>query len=240
MKIAIMQPYFLPYIGYFQLMNAVDAFVVYDNIEYTKKGWINRNRILLNGEPTYISLPLRKSPDHDHVRDKFIAEDFYERDRAKLMRRIEGEYRKAPCYEYVHEWLDQMLEAGTGNLFDFLLHSLRMVKERLEIGTPMIVSSTIDCDHTLKGADRVLSICKALGATGYLNPQGGVGIYDPERFRANGVDLSFLFAHSTSYDQFKEPFVPWLSILDVMMFNPVEHIREMLLNYDLDRPDQSE
>ncbi len=83
MKLAIMQPYFFPYIGYFQLINTVDEFVVYDNIEFTKKGWINRNRILVNGKDEYITLPIKKDSDFLHVKDRFLAET-WSKDSAKM------------------------------------------------------------------------------------------------------------------------------------------------------------
>ena len=84
MKLAIMQPYFFPYIGYFQLIKSVDEFVIYDNIQYTKKGWINRNRILVNGTDYLISLPLKKDSDYLNVVDRQLAES-WEKDRTKLL-----------------------------------------------------------------------------------------------------------------------------------------------------------
>src|SRR4030042_5533275 len=98
MKIAIMQPYFLPYIGYFQLMNAVDEFVIYDNIEFSKKGWINRNRILVNGKDSYITIPLKKDSDYLDVRDRYLAET-WSSEKIKMLKRIIGSYRKAPRFD---------------------------------------------------------------------------------------------------------------------------------------------
>ncbi len=104
MKVAIMQPYFLPYIGYFQLINAVDKFVIYDNIEFTKKGWINRNRILVNGKDEFISLPITKASDFLHANQRYLASNF-ENEKNKILRKIKESYRKAPYFKITHTHL---------------------------------------------------------------------------------------------------------------------------------------
>ncbi len=222
-----MQPYFFPYIGYFQLMNAVDEFVVYDNIEYTKKGWINRNRILVNGKDSYITLPLKKDSDYLDIRDRYLAESwFLEKD--KFLNRITAAYRKSKYFNSVFPLIERCVLFEDKNLFFFILHSLWLVKEYLNIQTPLVISSSILVDQNLKADKRVLAICKSKKADSYLNPIGGVRLYNKEQFKGQGVDLHFLKTNDFSYKQFDSEFIPFLSILDVMMFNPKEKITDYL------------
>lgn len=222
-----MQPYFLPYIGYWQLIAAVDAFVVYDNIKYTKKGWINRNRFLRNGVEDKFSLPLRKDSDFLDVNQRFLADSF---DREDTLNRFREAYRKAPEFCSVMPLLEGVIRNPVSNLFDYIFASIQSVCEFMGIRTPLVVSSTIDCDHSLKSAERVQAICRALGAGTYVNPVGGMEIYSKEDFARNGIDLKFLKALPFEYSQSGNSFVPWLSILDVLMFNSKTLIKEKILN----------
>jgi hypothetical protein len=232
MRLGIMQPYFFPYIGYFQLMNAVDEFIVYDNIEFTKKGWINRNRILVNGHDSFITLPLKKDSDYLDVRDRYLA-DSWSAERIKMLNRIKESYRKASKFEAVYSLVEKCICFEDNNLFNFILNSLSQVKEYLEIRTFLIVSSTIPIDHALKSERKVIAICKARNADSYLNPIGGTKLYDKEQFMSEGIDLHFLETDGLSYTQFGNGFIPWLSILDVMMFNSKKSIMKMLSQYNL-------
>lgn len=230
MKVAIMQPYFFPYIGYFQLINAADEFVIYDNIQFTKKGWINRNRIWVNGSDVHISLPLKKDSDYLDVCERFLS-DSWEADRVKILNRINESYRKAPCYKQAIDIVTQVLNSAERNLFKFIFNSLSIINQYLEIKTPFIISSELNVDHSLKSADKVLAICKARGADEYINPIGGLDLYNKDVFKKNGIELKFLKSHEVKYEQFSHEFVPWLSIIDVMMFNKKEKISEYLKNY---------
>jgi len=227
MKLGIMQPYFFPYIGYFQLMNEVDEFVVYDNIEFTKKGWINRNRILVNGQDSFITLPLKKDSDYLDVRDRYLA-DSWPTERLKIISRIKESYRKAPKFDYVYPIVEKSIFFDDFNLFNYILNSLTQVKEYLEIRTSFIVSSTIPIDHALKAKNKVLAICKERNADTYVNPIGGFQLYIKDEFKNEGIDLHFLKTNDFEYKQFNDEFVPWLSIIDVMMFNTKEKIKEYL------------
>lgn len=225
MKLAIMQPYFLPYIGYWQLIAEVDTFVVYDNIKYTKKGWINRNRFLKNGVEAVFSLPLRKDSDFLNVNQRFLADSF---DRGDLLNRFQEAYRKAPEFCSVMPLMEAIIQNPASNLFEFIFTSIKSVCEFLGIRTPMVVSSTIDCNHSLKSAERVQAICKTLGAGIYVNPIGGVELYSKEDFTAQGIDLKFLKTLPYEYPQGENAFVPWLSILDVLMWNGKETTRNQI------------
>ena len=230
MKLAIMQPYFLPYIGYFQLLASVDQFIVYDNIKYTKKGWINRNRMLLNGTDAMFSLPLKKGSDSLDVVERELAAEF---DRSKLLNQFKGAYSRAPHFELTYPVLEQIVRHEDANLFSYIHNSIVRLSEYLGIKTKIRISSEIVIDHELKSQDKVLALCKAIGADTYINTIGGVELYAKDDFRIQGIDLQFIKARPFEYAQFGAPFVPWLSIIDVLMFNDREQCARLLEEYDL-------
>lgn len=232
MKLAIMQPYFFPYIGYFQLINAVDEFVIYDNIEFTKKGWINRNRILVNGKDVFVSLPLKKDSDFLNVNERFLA-DTWDVERKKLLNRIKESYRKAPYFKETFHLLEKCIMHEDRNLFKFILFSVQTLIQYFNISTNLIVSSSIQIDNNLKSDDKVIAICKQRGADVYINPIGGMDLYDKDRFMKNNLELQFQKAKNNTYNQFNNEFIPWLSIIDVMMFNNKEEIITNLDAYNL-------
>ncbi|WP_039464752.1 WbqC family protein [Pectobacterium brasiliense] len=230
-KYAVMQPYFFPYIGYFQLMAEVDVFVVYDNIKYTKKGWINRNRILLNGKDSTFSLPLKKDSDFLDVKDRVLSETF---NRDDLINKIRGAYRRAPYFKNVFPLLENIINYRDDNLFNYILYSLGSVKEYLGLTCDIKVSSSINIDHSLKSQDKVLAFGNALGAKSYSNPPGGISLYSQEAFSLHGMTLNFIQPNNIIYKQFDEPFVAWLSIIDVMMFNSSDEVLHLITNeYEL-------
>ena len=231
MRVAIMQPYFFPYIGYFQLMAAVDLFIVYDNIKYTKKGWINRNRMLQSGKDVMFSLPLRSDSDSLDVRARTLAADF---NRDKLLNQLRGAYSRAPNFTEVFPMVERAVRHEDTNLFAYLHHALIRTGEHLGLTTPIRVSSTIEIDHGLRNQDKVIALSKAVGATTYVNTIGGLDLYDRETFKASGLELQFIRSTPFEYRQFGDPFVPWLSIIDVLMFNPLECVRDCISqNYEL-------
>ncbi len=230
LKIAIMQPYFFPYIGYFQLMASVDMFIVYDNIKYTKKGWINRNRMLQNGKDVMFSLPLRNDSDYLDVRDRELAADF---GREKFLNQISGAYRRAPYFEQTFPLIEQIVRHEERNLFKFIHHSIVKTCEHLGIATEIQVSSDIDIDHDLKNQDKVLALCEAVGAGIYINAIGGMELYSRDEFCARGIELKFIRSKPIEYAQFSNDFVPWLSIIDVMMFNDPSFIQCLLSKCEL-------
>jgi hypothetical protein len=232
LKLAVMQPYFLPYIGYFQLIAACDLFVVYDNIKYTKKGWINRNRMLRNGKDVMFSLPLQHGSDHLDIDQRALAGTS---EPHKWLAQLKGAYRHAPGFAQTLPLLEQIAQCREANLFGFLHHALLATCAHLEIHTPMRISSSVDIDHGLKGQDKVLALCNTLGASTYVNAIGGIGLYSPEAFAQRGVALHFIRSRPLTYPQFgNAPFVPWLSIVDVLMFNPLDAVRNCVhTHYEL-------
>jgi hypothetical protein len=232
MKVAIMQPYFFPYIGYFQLINSVNKFIIYDNIQYTKKGWINRNRILVNKKDQLITLPIKKDSDYLNVVERELSES-WEIDKNKMLNVIKASYNKAPYFQDTFELISKCLNNPETNLFKFIYDSIVSINNYLEIKTPIIISSTIDVDHTLKSQDKVLSLCKKQKADIYINSIGGVELYDKETFRNNSIKLNFIKSNPIQYKQFNNEFISWLSIIDMMMFNSKQQIKEYLNNYTL-------
>jgi hypothetical protein len=236
-KVAIMQPYFLPYVGYFQLIAAVDLFIVYDNIKYVKSGWINRNRLCRNGAAATFSLPLKHASDSLDVRERELAAEF---DPEKILNQFRGAYRRAPQFARVFPWLEEVMRHGERNLSRFLNHSIRAVCDLLSVGTKIQVSSDIAIDHSLKKQDKVIALCRAAAARAYVNPIGGVELYDPEDFQQQGIELAFLRSKPLEYPQLGSGFVPSMSIVDVLMFNPLETVRECVAgHYELVLPMES-
>ncbi|MDD4748056.1 MAG: WbqC family protein [Candidatus Bipolaricaulis sp.] len=230
MKLAIMQPYFMPYIGYFQLINVVDKFVIYDDIEYTKKGWINRNRVLNEGKDVFITIPLEKDSDFLDIVQRRVSVSFNKR---KMINQITNYYRKAPFYIEGYQLFNTIINFDETNLFSFIYNSIKEICDFLEINTPLIISSSINMNRSLKGAERVMSICKTIGAEEYINPIGGLDLYDKTEFKKNNIELFFLKTNSFNYKQFDNEFIPFLSILDVIMFNKKEQIQNYLNKYTL-------
>jgi hypothetical protein len=231
-KIAIMQPYFLPYLGYFQLMNAVDEFVIYDNIQFSKRGWIHRNRILQNGQPTYISLPLKKDSDFLNVNQRFISDSFV-KDRDKLLSKIKGTYKKAPQFEKVFPMIEEIFNYKDTNLFKYIYNSLEVLKDYLKIETKLTRSSEIDINHDLKSQEKVIAISKKLNAEYYINFEGGKEIYSKKDFDNKQIILQFHVFIAEPYRQFSDDFVSHLSIIDLLMFCDVEEINHKL-NYNFE------
>mgnify|MGYP003647850318 FL=1 len=224
-----MQPYFFPYIGYFHLIKSVDEFVIYDNIQYTKKGWINRNRILSNGEDKILTIPIKKDSDYLNIQDRIIA-DSWSKDKNKLLNTINNSYKKSPQFNNIFPIVHECLSSLEVNLFKFILNSLTILNSYLEIKTKIITSSDISIDHSLKSQDKVMAICKNLKATTYVNAIGGQELYNVEDFSNKDIKLKFVKSNPLVYKQYKNEFIPWLSILDVLFFNDKKDIIKYLNN----------
>jgi hypothetical protein len=234
-SVAIMQPYFLPYIGYYQLIAASEIFIIYDNIKYTKKGWINRNRILQNNTDVIVTLPLKAASDALDICKRELAQDF---NRVKLLNQFNEAYRRAPNFGKTYPLIEQILDCDDTNLFRFLHQSIVKTCEYLGIKTEIKISSDININHNLKSQDKVLSLCNEVGASVYINPIGGIEIYSRSVFQSKNIKLKFIRSRPFNYQQFENEFISSLSIIDVMMFNSIEVIREVLSNgFDLEVED---
>lgn len=228
-----MQPYFLPYIGYWQMMHAVDEFVIYDDVQFSKGGWINRNRLLLAGAPHIFTLPLAKGNLRDRICERQLPEN-WPGQRQSLQSKIENAYGRAPFFADAMPVIASVLAQDGLNLADFLVGSLQQVRAYLGIETPLLRSSRMGVEPKPSAAERVLAICRARSARIYVNAPGGRDLYDRGEFASHGIALKFIQPGQITYPQFKGEFVPSLSILDVMMFNSRDQIRAFLDSYTLE------
>lgn len=231
--IAIMQPYIFPYLGYFQLMAAAERFVIYDDVQYIKGGWINRNRLLVNGQPFLFTIPLDAPSPNRNICD--IALNARQPWREKLLQTIGQSYRRAPHFEPVFGLLERVfMNADAQTIADLVRVSFTELVAYLELPVELVPTSSHYGNQHLRSQERVLDICRREGATEYVNAQGGRELYDHETFEANGLKLHFLQPELKPYQQLgKGAFVPGLSIIDVLMNNSVAETNELLRCYQL-------
>lgn len=233
MNVAVMQPYFLPYIGYFQLIGSVDMFVLCDNLQYAKRGWINRNRMLVNGTGRLFTLPLQRGSSFAAISGRTLAAGF---DPAGLFHKFNVAYRRAPFYPETHELLETVLNSDERNLFGYVQQSIISLCAHLGIKTEFRVLSELPIDHAMNRNNKLFAICEAVGAKTYINTIGGMGYFPEEEFLRRGISLRFLKPGPVAYEQFGGEFVPWLSIVDCLMFNPHDEVRKLVSShYDLIR-----
>lgn len=230
--IGIMQPYFFPYIGYWQLLAMSDVFVVYDDGLYRKNGWIHRNRILGFGEPLTIATEIHSKSCSRRINEtQRMATPFRVE---KLIRSITMRYAKAPHFRPTMDVIEPLLRSPEPDLVTYLVASLRGVMAYIGIDTPLMMSSAVPKDGLEGVVDKVERICKTVGILNYVNPPNGEALYDRQDFAARGLKLQFLHRNADiAYPQFGGEFVPDLSIIDVMMFNSPEEIRALLTRYTL-------
>ncbi|MBO0936925.1 WbqC family protein [Fibrella sp. HMF5335] len=237
MTLAIMQPYFLPYIGYMQLLNAVDTFVFYDDVAFINRGWVNRNRLLANGRELLFTIPLKDASQNRLINEIALSDEPKWRD--KLLRTIEQSYRKAPQYAEVMPMAERIIRFQASNqsnvsIAEYCYHSFSELTAYLGITTRLVASSSIYENSHLKAQERILDICRQEGAERYINPIGGVELYKPEPFAQLGCELRFIQSKSVPYPQLgTTEFVPWLSILDILMNNAPAATLELLQQFDL-------
>lgn len=231
MRIGIMQPYFFPYIGYWQLINAVDKYVIYDDVNFIKGGWINRNRVLMNGESKLINLQMHKASPNKLINEvEVLGDTVYNK---KMLKTLGDNYRKAPLFKNAFPVIERAIIQEEKNLAKYLEYGIRQVCDYLSVDTEILVSSSIEKNNELRAQDKVIEICKILGADEYVNAIGGQSLYSHEDFAAKGLRLKFLKTGEIEYKQFNYDFVPNLSIIDVMMFNSIDEIKVMLSDYEL-------
>lgn len=232
MRIAIMQPYFFPYLGYFQLIDAVDIFVFFDDVNFIKKGWINRNRILMNKTDGFFSIPLLQASQNKLIHEIKIGMDH--KWKGKFYRTLEQNYGKAPFYSETKQLVTEVLESDHSNIGALAAHSVIATCHFLEMDVNFKVSSnTFSASKGQERTERILSICKELEVDHYVNPAGGTELYSNMDFEAEGIALSFINNALTPYVQFETSFIPGLSIIDVLMFNPKEEVRSLITQYKL-------
>lgn len=223
-----MQPYFFPYIGYFQLINAVDLFVIYDDVNYINKGYINRNAILLNGHAHKITLSLLGASQNKLINEISIANNS-----VKILKTIESAYKKVPGFAEIFPILSSILLHQEKNLAKFMGNSLQIISDYLGLKTAFLYSSEIKKNLMLKAEFKILDICKNLGISTYINAIGGRSLYNKTAFNEQNLNLFFLKPQPGHYKQFDNEFVPNLSIIDILMFNTKLQTKKMLSQYAL-------
>lgn len=229
MTLAIMQPYFFPYIGYFQLIHSADRFVFYDDVNFIKQGWINRNRILLNGKDFLFSIPIENISSYQKIKQTKLNESLFLPWKKKFLNTLKQAYIKAPHYEEVNELFERVLNiSGNETIATVSTASIIESCKFIGLNKEFVYTSSVYGNDNLKSENRVIDICKKENATTYINMSGGKEIYNKNKFYQNGIELSFLNAKIDPYKQLSFPFVPGLSIIDVLMYNHKETVYKMI------------
>jgi hypothetical protein len=219
MRVAIMQPYFCPYIGYFQLVAAVDKFIFYDDVNFIKGGWINRNRIISNNKEFLFTIPLTDASSFRLIKDTQV--NWKSKDISKFVANVDLSYRKAPFYNEVMPIVKDIFDARPDTISQLAIDSVIRFSQYLGLTTEFKVSSQGGYTKTEDRVQNLVNILNAEGGEHYINPIGGQELYATEDFSRHGVKLSFLKGTGS------------LSVIDVCMNTPREEIQQTLQNYTL-------
>jgi hypothetical protein len=228
MKIAVMQPYIFPYLGYFQLIGAVDLFVFYDDVNFIKGGWINRNKILGNPNPISFVVPLDNGSSFKFISETRIKEAFYSKWKKNFLLTISHVYKKAPYFSIIYNLIDEVLGNDFIYISELSTASILGVCRYLNLEKKFIISSVGYSNTELSRNERLVDIINIEGVTHYINPVGGIELYKKDYFSLRGIKLNFLEPVIMEYKQFNKEFTPSLSIIDILMFNDKEKVREMI------------
>jgi len=235
MKAAIMQPYFFPYLGYFSLIKHTDRFILLDTVQFIKRGWIERNRVLNHGEGwTYIKVPLERHSRNIAICDIVVRDN--EDWRIKILAKLRHYKKQAPYFNIVMELCESAFSGVFEDIVSLNVAMLKAILGYLEIEKSIDIFSELDINIEKPRApdEWCLNICKAIGNVDeYWNPSGGKSFYDCAKYERCNIKLRFHEVALEPYNQNREGFEPGLSILDVMMFNSVQEVNKMLDNYTL-------
>jgi len=246
MKLGIMQSYFFPYIGYFQLINCVDKFIIYEHVSFRKKSWITRNRILDKGneEAIFINVPINSASSFKNIGEIKINQG--KNWSNKILNLIYFNYKKAEHFDNIYPFIEQLFSLDTDLIHDFNAIIIIKICDLLEIDTEISFKNKeyLLLEKDLKNlpaqndldikTQRIIDICKKEKAVNYINPTGGREIYHKPDFMANQIQLNFLETNKITYEQFNSKHEPFLSIIDVLMHNGVNKTKEFLNAYTLD------
>lgn len=232
MKVAIMQPYVFPYIGYFQLIQAVDTFVFLDDVNYIKKGWINRNRILVNNAECMFTVPVKKASQNKLINEIEVVLD--SNWVSQFYKTLEQNYSKAPNFNNTFSLIQSIFSSQFNTISDLAITSVKQICLSLDMENNFQISS--ENYSETKGqekSERLINITKQCNCNHYINPEGGKTLYRKDYFELNGVALSFIENELLPYKQFNDSFLGGLSIIDVLMFNTKENVIDLLTQYKL-------
>lgn len=233
MKVAVMQPYIFPYIGYFQMINAVDTFVFYDDVNFIKQGWINRNNILIGGKAYLFTVPLDSANSFVQIKETFINKKQYKDWKEKFLKTLFQNYKKAPFFSETWKILGCVFNQEVNTINELAILSVKQIAHYLELKTNFKIASESFQNKYVGRQNRLIDICHKEKANHYINAIGGQALYKKEDFIVQGITLDFIKSKPIQYKQFNNDFVPWLSIIDVLMFNSKEEIIVMLNEYEL-------
>ncbi len=233
-SIAVMQPYVFPYIGYFQLIHAVDTFVFYDDVNFIKKGWINRNKILVNGAENTFTIPLQKASQNNLINETLINLELFDIWKNKFLKTLEHSYKKAEFFQETFDLVNRILSNRSEKLSDLAINSIIDICDYLNQPIEYSLSS-VEFPETknLERAERLKEICLKSHSLNYINTIGGQVLYDKSDFSKSGINLEFLNPKLKKYKQFNHDFTQGLSIIDVLMFNSPEACIDLIKDYTL-------
>lgn len=232
MKIAIMQPYFMPYIGYFQLIHAVNVFVFYDDVHFNKRGWINRNKVLVNGKENLFTIALSKASQNKLINEIEVSNPSKSFD--QLLKSLEYNYKRAPHFNDVYNLVSQIINKPYKTISDLAINSVKLISEYLELKTLFEISSkSYPKTKVLDKSSRLIAISKKKGCSDYINPSGGKELYNKQKFKMEGINLQFIENELRPYNQFDNIPLVGLSIIDVLMFNSKEETIKLIKQYKL-------
>jgi len=221
MKIAIMQPYVFPYLGYFQLYNSVDLFISLEDVNYIRGGWINRNKIMVEGSPTYITFPIRDVSQNRTITQQYIYWDGIWN--KKLLKKIRYAYGKEKHFDDIYPHIEILFSRhGPDSVSSFAMTCLTYIGDQLGITTKTRWSLGYSKEN--KGQERLIDICKSEKADMYINAIGGKELYNPDDFYLEGIELRFIKRADNEND---------LSIIDILMRRGWEETSELVKQYEL-------
>jgi hypothetical protein len=232
--VAIMQPYIFPYIGYFQLINAADVFVLYDDVNYIKQGWINRNKVLNNNEAFLFTIPVEAASSYKKINETGINVKLFKSWSRKFEKLLATNYKQSRYFDEIFTVVEQTLNKNYSTIGELNCTAIKTVCEYLDIATKLKTSTGKYDNEHLSGQDRVIDISLQENAEIYLNASGGRALYDKEAFAKHAINLHFIAPELKTYAQLNQTFVPGLSIIDVLMFNGKEGANEMLRDYSIE------
>ncbi len=226
--LVLMQPYIFPYLGYYQLAQASDIFVFYDDVSFIKQGYINRNNILSGGKSQRFTIPLNGASSNKQINEIFISDKV-----GKILKTIEQSYSKSPNFCDVFPMIERVILPGDKRLSVVASNSIVEVFKYLNIERDFKFSSDLDYDRSQSAKDKIISICKVSGSKNYINSLGGQELYSKSDFENSGIKLSFLKKNSVLYKQGHCDFIDNLSIIDILMWCDREEVIDLLTKYEL-------
>jgi hypothetical protein len=228
MKYAVMQPYLFPYLGYYQLVESVNSFVFYDDVNYIKRGFINRNNILLGNQSHRFTVPVLKASQNKLINELVFIENVDD-----ILTKIELAYKKAPFFSDIFRIVQNVLCSQNRSVDYIASNSISSVFKYLERDKAFYLSSNLRYDRQKSAADKLIAIGNILHFKKYVNSLGGIDLYKKDYFLSQGIDLSFIHMNEYAYNQSNKNFVPNLSMIDVLMWNSPEEVNHLLGNYEI-------